>query len=595
MSPQDKLWLALLAIVVVCFLAYWIRARERESRLQKALQDVRANYILDSERWNQFANGARAEIARLAKWKNVADAEAKAAEILTEARKAYDKAVAEAQVILREANTELQSSKTEAEQTTKLAGRKATAQLEEAEEKAKTLLKEARDKAKQLRSDAEERFDSATRSANKLISTAESQAQKIGGSAYEAMKNAQMWQEVATAMKNRIIGYGREYLLPQGSLLDELAEQFAHKDAGKELKYARERSNGMIKNGTAASCDYTDPQRRESATRFVVDAFNGKVDSIIVRVKNDNFGKLQQEVKDAFNQVNFHGLAFEGARVTEEYLEARLTELKLASKVQLIKQQEREEQRMIRERIREENRARREYERAQKDALKEEDSIRKALDKALQQAQEASEEQKAQYEAQLLELTQKLQEAEEKSQRALSMAQQTKQGYVYIISNVGSFGERVYKIGMTRRLEPFDRVRELGDASVPFEFDVHAMIFSEDAPALERELHKYFIMTQINKVNHRKEFFRVELKEIREQVEKLGLEVHWTMTAEAAQYRESLAIDEAIAKDPSLKEAWLTRQLQMDPVSLDEDLEEEEPREQQSGTKYGGRRAAEIV
>ncbi|MES1524119.1 GIY-YIG nuclease family protein, partial [Vibrio cholerae] len=90
-----------------------------------------------------------------------------------------------------------------------------------------------------------------------------------------------------------------------------------------------------------------------------------------------------------------------------------------------------------------------------------------------------------------------------------------KAGHVYVISNIGSFGDNVYKIGMTRRLEPMERVKELGDASVPFSFDVHAMIYSENAPALENELHKKFDFQRLNLINTRKEFFAVTLDEIK--------------------------------------------------------------------------------
>jgi hypothetical protein len=156
----------------------------------------------------------------------------------------------------------------------------------------------------------------------------------------------------------------------------------------------------------------------------------------------------------------------------------------------------------------------------------------------------ANEEQRKEFEAQLSDLENKLEEAEERGQRALSMAQQTRRGHVYVISNIGSFGENVFKIGMTRRLEPLDRVKELGDASVPFSFDVHAMLYSEDAPALEKELHRRFNRESVNKVNHRKEFFRTSLAEIKQMVEQQNVtEVHWTMKAEAAEYRESLAIE----------------------------------------------------
>jgi hypothetical protein len=136
----------------------------------------------------------------------------------------------------------------------------------------------------------------------------------------------------------------------------------------------------------------------------------------------------------------------------------------------------------------------------------------------------------------------KYDEAEARNQRALSMAQQTRRGHVYIISNLGSFGEHVYKVGLTRRLEPMDRIKELGDASVPFEFDVHAMIFSDDAPSLEKELHRHFEDSRLNKVNMRKEFFRAPLAEIRNEIEQKGVDVHWTMMAEAREYHESLAI-----------------------------------------------------
>ncbi len=125
----------------------------------------------------------------------------------------------------------------------------------------------------------------------------------------------------------------------------------------------------------------------------------------------------------------------------------------------------------------------------------------------------------------------------------MSMAQQTKRGHVYIISNVGSFGDEVLKIGLTRRLEPMDRVKELGDASVPFQFDVHAMIHSENATRVRKRLHKVFHSTRVNKINNRKEFFRVPLSSVKEQIDELDLKIKWTMKAEALQYRETLQLE----------------------------------------------------
>ena len=118
-------------------------------------------------------------------------------------------------------------------------------------------------------------------------------------------------------------------------------------------------------------------------------------------------------------------------------------------------------------------------------------------------------------------------------------------GYVYVISNIGAFGEDIYKIGMTRRLDPMDRVDELGDASVPFDFDVHAMIFSDDAPKLEAALHKAFANRKLNFINQRREFFHVTLEEIKKVVkENFDRSVEFIDIAPAEQYRESLALKE---------------------------------------------------
>jgi hypothetical protein len=156
------------------------------------------------------------------------------------------------------------------------------------------------------------------------------------------------------------------------------------------------------------------------------------------------------------------------------------------------------------------------------------------------------------------------------------MAQQTKQGHVYVISNVGSFGENVYKIGQTRRLDPSDRVRELGDASVPFPFDIHAMVHSEDAPGLEHAIHQEFLDRQLNKVNKRKEFFRIDLASIRRVVEAMGLNAEWTLTAAATQYRESLALERAMQADPALRQRWEEEQARPD-TDLTADEESDEP------------------
>ena len=145
----------------------------------------------------------------------------------------------------------------------------------------------------------------------------------------------------------------------------------------------------------------------------------------------------------------------------------------------------------------------------------------------------------------ILLLQEQLHEAEQKKERALSRSQLTRSGHVYVISNVGSFGENIYKIGLTRRLEPIDRVKELGDASVPFSFDIHAMIYSENAPELENELHRLFDGQRVNMMNTRKEFFRVALDQIEKAVKARNSEIEFTKVAEAREYRETVALLDA--------------------------------------------------
>ncbi|UUQ64864.1 DUF4041 domain-containing protein [Pseudomonas fuscovaginae UPB0736] len=422
------------------------------------------------------------------------------------------------------------------------------------------LLQQAQTKLDQ----AQSRLTQAITDAEKIVVSAQQRAQEIAGDALEAMGKAKHYADAVQAMKNIIEGYGDAYIVPTYNLLDDLAEEFGFTEAGQKLKEAREYTRLMVKTSRAAACDYVETNRRDTALRFVVDAFNGKVDSILSRSKSDNHGKLEQEIRDAAALVNLNGAPFRNARITDGYLNSRLEELRWAVTAKLLKDEEREEQRQLREQIREEEKARREYERAIKEAVKEETTLRKALEKAQEQVAAATAAERAEFEARLAMLQEQLKTAEERNQRALSMAQQTRAGHVYVISNVGSFGEQIFKIGMTRRLEPLDRVRELGDASVPFEFDVHAMIFSDDAPGLEKKLHRHFLREQVNKVNPRKEFFRIGLPAIRAELEELGVETQWTMNAKALEYRETQRIEQQILENPAIAAEWTRHQLEVE-------------------------------
>jgi hypothetical protein len=405
-----------------------------------------------------------------------------------------------------------------------------------------SAIVDVENEVQRIKLQADKLSEDAKLNAAGIINIAQDEAKQIAGKAFEAMNNLETITKTAKAMENIIEGYGDKYIIPTYGLLDKLADDYSHKEAGAELKKVRAKMRDIIDRNAAAVCDYAEAGRKNTAIDFVTDAFMGKVDSILATVKEDNFGTLEQKIKDAFFTVNHNGKAFRDARITNEFLEVRLLELKWACTAQALKEKEKEEQRKIREQIREEEKAARDFEKAQKEAQKEEELLNKAMDKVRKEMKSASDAEKVEYEAKLRDLEVKWREAEEKNKRALSMAQQTKTGHVYIISNMGSFGEHTVKIGMTRRLDPMDRIYELGDASVPFDFDVHALILSEDAPALESALHKRFGDHRINRVNARKEFFKVTVLDLKLTIEEMGIQAQWTLLAEAKEYKETLAL-----------------------------------------------------
>lgn len=252
--------------------------------------------------------------------------------------------------------------------------------------------------------------------------------------------------------------------------------------------------------------------------------------------------------------------------ISDELINLKIEEIKLKHEYLQKKQEEKEEQKEIRARIREEEKAQREFEKAEKEAELEEKRFQKALERAQKELGLVSGEELEKLNTQIAELQKNLQEAHEAKERAISRAQETKSGHVYIISNIGSFGENIYKIGMTRRLEPMDRVKELGDASVPFRFDLHALIYTQNAPELENLLQKEFDDRRINKVNSRKEYFRVTLDEIEQVIqEKYDKEVEFIKVPEAKEYRETKSI---IKQLEQAKQEQIENEIEKYPDSL---------------------------
>ena len=231
--------------------------------------------------------------------------------------------------------------------------------------------------------------------------------------------------------------------------------------------------------------------------------------------------------------------------INAPYYDLKIQELRLALEYQIQKQREKEQKAELRAQQREEARLQKELKEQRKNIDKERKHYEQALSNINHQISTASDDNIEDLNQKKEEIIQSLSEIDTKIKDIDYREANQKAGYVYVISNIGSFGEGIYKIGMTRRLNPQDRVDELGDASVPFKFDVHAMIFSEDAPALEAALHRAFEDRKLNLVNQRREFFRVSLDEIKDVVKNnFDKTVEFVDVPDADQYRISLKLRE---------------------------------------------------
>ena len=309
----------------------------------------------------------------------------------------------------------------------------------------------------------------------------------------------------------------------------------------------------MIKDGSAVSGS-ADWQVNGSVVRgrkmikdmqkLLLRAFNSECDEIINKVKYNNFDSSVKKMERSFNAIAKLGVTM-AISITSDYYDLKIQELQLALEYQIQKQREKEEKAELRAQQREEARLQKELKEQRKNIDKERKHYEQALSNINKQLSSSSDEDTEDLNKKKEEIIQSLSDIDTKIKNIDYREANQKAGYVYVISNIGSFGEGIYKIGMTRRLNPQERVDELGDASVPFKFDVHAMIFSEDAPALEAALHRAFEDRKLNLVNQRREFFRVSLDEIKDVVKNnFDKTVEFVDVPDADQYRISLKLRE---------------------------------------------------
>lgn len=327
-----------------------------------------------------------------------------------------------------------------------------------------------------------------------------------------------------------------------GSVKIDTYENMKSDEIKNKLALLRNGQDELVKSGEALIVTTSAAKRiADSQKRQILRCFNAETENIIQSVTVKNVDTSRAKIQRSFDAIN-KMFVVDGVQISPTFLESKFEELSLVYAYMVREEEEREQRKAIREQMVEEEKVRREIEKEKQKIEKEESQFTNEVNKLIAYMQKAKDDvEKQLYIDKIQELQEKLKAVQADKENVLQREQNTRAGFVYIISNIGSFGERVFKIGMTRRLEPMDRIAELSSASVPFPFDVHALIFSEDAPGLEAILHQHFDAERVNKVNLRKEFFRVDLEEIKKVVlENHNATVKFVDIPDAMEYRETL-------------------------------------------------------
>ncbi len=399
-----------------------------------------------------------------------------------------------------------------------------------------------------------EKFANIEAEKNKLLSDIQKNKElflNIEGEIEKLKEESALLSNEISTKRAEILQLNDVILLQEFGLYEPVYD-FTTSDKYKErLESVREEQKDCIRNGNAALCSKEWAINGSYSKGIVlikknikqiVRSFNNECDVLISKVKFNNAEAYIHKIVKSYDDLNkLHEPM--SIHITQSYLNLKIKELRLAYEYAMKKQAERDEQRAIRERMREEAKLMEEIEIRRKEVAKELSHYNKQAIQVEELLLKAPEEDKQHLIERKAFITDRLNELDREIKEMDYREANKKAGYVYVISNIGSFGENVYKIGMTRRLEPMDRVDELGSASVPFKFDVHAMIFSEDAPKLESALHRAFESKKVNMVNNRKEFFKVSLEEIEKVVrENFEKAVEFIQMPNAEQYRETLKI-----------------------------------------------------
>jgi hypothetical protein len=310
--------------------------------------------------------------------------------------------------------------------------------------------------------------------------------------------------------------------------LRDRIKTMTRKDGGAVLATTHWTVNGSVREGRTMVRDFS---------KLLLRAYNAEADNVVRGLKPYKLDSAIDRLTKVTSTIEKLGRTMD-IRIAADYHALRILELELTADYVDKVAQEKEHEREERERLREERRAQQEMEREKARLEKE----RKHYETALEALMSSGDEEGAtRMRARLADVDRAIEDVDYR-------AANIRAGYVYVISNIGSFGEKMVKIGMTRRLEPLDRVRELGDASVPFRYDVHALFFAEDAVGIETTLHERLADRRVNRVNQRREFFRATPAEVRAHLlEPAGDSLQYAEVAEALEYRRSAAAASSVA------------------------------------------------
>lgn len=409
------------------------------------------------------------------------------------------------------------------------AKRRAEKRVSEAEATAESLLKKY----------------AAISSVDDEVSRLKDTAKEIQKSIEEVRSSYSAKRAMLKSLEQQVAIYDEKLAFAELGVYEPHFEFNDSEEYKKEIKRIRDCQKAMVSAKTSTLCP-TDWQVNGSSakgrtminrqTRLTMRAFNNECEAAIANTRWNNVNAMEKRILNAAKQIDKANESM-NLRIAGQYVSLKLDELHATHEYRERLKVEKDERAELARAEREEKKLLAEAEAAER----EEERYQKLLDKARSEV--------GFDEARIAELEAALAEVHAVSERARAMAEMTKSGYVYIISNIGSFGEDVVKIGLTRRLEPDDRVKELGDASVPFGFDTHAMIYSDEAPALESALHKEFADRRVNASNMRKEFFRVGLDEVEEAVKRLAPSANFFSDREAQEWHETLSRRKEALKD----------------------------------------------